>query len=158
VGARGELVAAPTEGDGVTEESDPYADLKRHRWPDGMPAPPRRAAVPRKRRHFIKVPDFWVERLAGARHIATYRVALHLLYRSWRTGGQPVVLPNSVLAMEGVALRTALLAALKPHPEAARDVSRVLHELESQAAEQIKRDAANGKRVVPPPIEGEVLQ
>jgi hypothetical protein len=94
------------EGDGVTEESDPYADLKRHRWPDGMPAPPRRAAAPRKRRHFIKVPDFWVERLAGARHIATYRVALHLLYRSWRTGGQPVVLPNSVLAMEGVARGT----------------------------------------------------
>ena len=31
--------------------------------------------VQRRRRHFIKVPWSWVDRLAGARHIATYRYA-----------------------------------------------------------------------------------
>jgi hypothetical protein len=85
---------------------DPYAHLKRHRWPDAMPPPPRRTVALRKRRHFIKVPLLWFERLAEARHIATYRVALHLLYQTWKMGGQPVPLPNGPLIAEGIARGT----------------------------------------------------
>jgi len=85
---------------------DPYAHLKRHRWPDAMPPPPRRTMASRKRRHFIKVPLLWVERLAEARHIATYRVALHLLYQNWKMGGQPVPLPNGPLIAAGIARGT----------------------------------------------------
>jgi hypothetical protein len=64
------------------------------------------AAVPRKiqkrRQHFIKVPWTWVERLVTARHLGTYRVALHLLYQHWKSSGRPITLANSVLATEGV--------------------------------------------------------
>ena len=65
------------------------------------------AVVPRKiqrqRRHFVKVPWSWIERLAGAHYIASYRVALHLLYQHWKNGGQPILLANGMLRREGVA-------------------------------------------------------
>src|SRR5262245_1463276 len=68
------------------------------------------AVVPTKiqerRRQFIKVPWTWVERLAAARHIATYRVALHVLYRNWKGGSRPFTLANGALAAEGVARGT----------------------------------------------------
>ena len=70
----------------VTTTDDPYADLKRHRLTPEMARlaamPPRRTGVPRNQRHFVRVPVLWVERLAEARHLATYRLALYLLYRS----------------------------------------------------------------------------
>ena len=47
-----------------------------------------------------------------------------------------------------LALRSALLAALRLHPAAARDVARVLHELESKAAKDIRANPANGKALV----------
>jgi hypothetical protein len=47
--------------------------------------------------------SFVVRRLAGARHIATYRVALHLLYRTWKEGNQSVTLPNRALVADGVS-------------------------------------------------------
>ena len=51
------------------------------------------AVVPRKiqkrRQHFVKVPWTWIERLATARYIATYRVALHMLYRHWKRAANP---------------------------------------------------------------------
>src|SRR5262249_46757474 len=43
-------------------------------------------------------------------------------------------------------LRTALLAALKPHPAAAADVARVLHAIESKAAGEIAREAGGVRR------------
>jgi hypothetical protein len=45
-----------------------------------------------------------------------------------------------------LALRSALLLALKPYPEAARAVGTALHQLETQAAEAIKARGAEGKR------------
>jgi hypothetical protein len=64
----------------------------------------RRASEPRnvreQQKHFAKVPALWVERLAKARHIATYRVALHVLYQNWKRGGAPFALSNR--AVEGV--------------------------------------------------------
>jgi hypothetical protein len=87
---------------------DPYADLKQHRLTPETLA--KLAGVPRKirkrREHFVQFPWPWVERLAKARYIATYRVALHVLYRHWKAGGEPFTLSNSMVATEGVARGT----------------------------------------------------
>jgi hypothetical protein len=104
VAARDE--AAGSTGNGITVERmsnnvDPFElknlALPREHW----------AVVPRKiqqqRRHFIKFPCIWEERLAHARCIATYRVALHLLYRHWRAGGRPFSLANELLKTAGVS-------------------------------------------------------
>ena len=84
---------------------DPHADLKQHRATPEMLT----GFVPKKtrkqRQHFVKVPWRWVERLAKARHIATYRVALHVLYRHWKGGGLPFALSNTAVAGEGVRPR-----------------------------------------------------
>jgi hypothetical protein len=50
---------------------------------------------------FVIVPLAWVNRLVSARHIATYRVALHLLYLHWKSGGKPFTLSNK--AVKGVS-------------------------------------------------------
>ena len=80
---------------------DPFAELKRHRL-----TPEMRAVVPRKiqkrRRHFIMVPLTWVERLIGATG-QTYRVALLLLYMSWKNRGAPTKLPNGMLRIDGIS-------------------------------------------------------
>jgi hypothetical protein len=83
-------------------KDDPY--LARITFPDG--AVVRRAVVPEKvrkrRQQFVRVPWMWIERLANARHIATYRVALHVLYRHWKCGGVPFTLSNTAMVAEGV--------------------------------------------------------
>ena len=88
-------------------EDDPHADLKQHIMTPEMQAT--LVVVPRKvqkrREHFVKVPRTWVERLATARYTATYRVALHILYRHWKDGGKPFALPNGMMSREGVERR-----------------------------------------------------
>ena len=86
-------------------EDDPQTDLRQHRiTPETIKAI---RIVPEKirkrRQHFIKVPWTWVERLAKARHIATYRVALHVLYRHWKGGGLPFTLSNVAVVDDGVS-------------------------------------------------------
>jgi hypothetical protein len=90
----------------VKHEDDPF-DLEKLRLrPE---ADENWAVVPlkirRRRRHFVKVPWAWVEKLAEARYISTYRVALHVLYRDWETHGEAFTLSNGALAMEGVSRR-----------------------------------------------------
>ena len=86
-------------------EDEPYADLKKHRITPEMMA--KLDVVPRKiqkrREHFVRVPWAWIERLAKARHIATYRVALHVLYRHWKDGGKPFTLSNTAMGDQGVS-------------------------------------------------------
>jgi hypothetical protein len=64
-----------------------------------------RAVVPRKiqkrRRHFIRVPWTWMERLNGASG-QTYRLALCLLYMDWKDRGQPIKLANGMLRIDGI--------------------------------------------------------
>jgi|SRR5262249_41924429 len=89
----------------MMDADDPYADLKRHRL---APEILERLAVVsqpirKRRQHFIKVPWGWVERLAAARYIATYRLAHHVLYRHWKGNGQPFTLSNGMVAIEGVS-------------------------------------------------------
>jgi hypothetical protein len=58
-------------------------------------------AAPRKaskwQKLFVRVPWAWVDRLKDARHISTYRVALHVLYEFWRNGGRAILLSNAAL-------------------------------------------------------------
>jgi hypothetical protein len=64
------------------------------------------AEVPKKiqkrRKGLIMVPGLWQEQLTKAQHIATYRVALHILRRHWESGGKPFKLSNGAVALEGV--------------------------------------------------------
>jgi hypothetical protein len=80
-------------------EDDPYADLKRHRWPPDASLPPYRPKPrpPKQQQHFVRVPIVWVDRLERTRVAASYRVALHLLYRSWKMGSRCIDLPNGRL-------------------------------------------------------------
>ena len=86
-------------------EDDPYADPKQHRMTPEMMA--KLAVVPRKiqkrREHFVRVPWPWIEQLAKARHIATYRVALHVLYQHWKGRGKPFTLSNTAMRDQGVS-------------------------------------------------------
>jgi hypothetical protein len=81
---------------------DPHADLKQHRATPEMLAGSVPKKLQRQRQHFIKVPWRWAERLAKAHHIATYRLALHVLYRHWKGGGLPFTLSNTAVVDEGV--------------------------------------------------------
>jgi hypothetical protein len=58
------------------------------------------------RRHFVRVPWVWVERLQTARRVSTYRLALLLVYEHWRTGARPVVLSNVFTHAEGLSRRS----------------------------------------------------
>lgn len=75
----------------------------------GDPAPETRAVVPRKIKkrgeHFVMVPWSWIERLNGATG-QTYRVALILLYMSWKGRGATVKLANGMLGIDGVSPRS----------------------------------------------------
>jgi hypothetical protein len=55
-----------------------------------------------RRKHFVKVPWNWVERLAGTGG-QVHQVALHLLYLHWKGKGAPVKLSNRALNMYGVS-------------------------------------------------------
>jgi hypothetical protein len=51
----------------------------------------------KRRKHFIKVPWTWHERLVEARHTATYKVAAQILYQYWKNNGEPFTLGNNAL-------------------------------------------------------------
>jgi hypothetical protein len=85
---------------------------------------PQRGSQPGK---FVKVPELWREQLCKVRaHGSTYRVALHLLHESWRTGNEAIKLTNVALAKVGVGregkaialkeLRRAGLVAVEQRP------------------------------------------
>jgi len=94
----------------MSESDDPELDLlKRCRLAPESEEVVRIDSVVRKqrRKHFVKVPGLWVERLSDARHIATYRVAMRVLARYWQRK-EVFPLPNNI---EGVS-RWAKWAAL----------------------------------------------
>jgi hypothetical protein len=89
---------------GMTRKTDPL-HLDNLRLPPEM-VRQHRAVVPKKiqkqQQHFVKVPWPWVERLRDARYIATYRVALYLLYQHWKGSGAPITLSNTATIAQGV--------------------------------------------------------
>ena len=62
----------------------------------------------RRRRRFIIIPEMWIERLEGTRHVSTYRVALRILQRTRQCEGQPFPLPNNIGGVSRWAKSTAL--------------------------------------------------
>jgi hypothetical protein len=80
--------------------------------PDGIPE--RRVSigtVPKRTKHFIRIPMSWHEALRDATG-RTHYVAQRLLYLHWRQRGQPVKLANKLLGIEGVS-RQAKWRALR---------------------------------------------
>jgi len=113
----------------MTSDNDQF---DRSQFPADVGQIPEKPAHRRRRRNqkFVMVPNLWAEQLAGMRaHGSTYRVAFHLLERSWRSGIRTVRLSNSSLAKLGVGregkanalreLRKAGLIAVEQHPRKA---------------------------------------
>ena len=97
----------------MSETDGPDLDLfKQCRLAPGFEAESTRrvdsAIDKRRRKRFVIFPQLWIERLASARHIATYRVALRVLQRNGQTRGKTFPVPNNI---EGVG-RWAKSAAL----------------------------------------------
>ena len=85
---------------------DPHADLKQHRLtPEARRLAKSRAKPAGAARPFVRFPCLWKEELTKARHIASYRVALHLLHETWKTDRKTVELSNEALRTEGVSRR-----------------------------------------------------
>lgn len=57
---------------------------------------------------FVRVPMSWKERLTRAKHAAALKLALELLFESWRTGELTVVLSTAMAARAGVQRRSKL--------------------------------------------------
>jgi hypothetical protein len=89
---------------------DPFDDLDNLRLtPEDIAAIQARAApTPRRRRQqpFTKFPRSWENRMQTVRHASSYRVALYLLYQTWKADEhliRPIRLSNTALAELGVS-------------------------------------------------------
>jgi len=78
-------------------DDDPF-DLGNLRLPpEQVQAPGTPRKIANRRKHFIQVPFYWVERLAGASG-QTWHLAMHLLYLHWKKGrSTPIKLANGML-------------------------------------------------------------
>jgi hypothetical protein len=89
----------------MTNGKDDSFDLKKLVLPPEI-VRERRGIEPKKiqkrRAYFVKVPWVWVEQLDGAAG-QTYRLALCLLYLHWKSGSEPIKLPNSMLKIDGIS-------------------------------------------------------
>jgi len=85
------------------------------------------------RRQYVQFPWAWVERLQAAKRISTYRLALLLVYESWRSGGKPIVLSNVLSTAEGLSRRSKW---------------RALAELEALGLVEIERQQRRSPRLV----------
>jgi hypothetical protein len=81
---------------------------------------------------FVRVPMVWKERLANAKSAAAIKLALELLFESWRTGELTLVLSNALARRAGVTRQT------KP---------RGLRELERLGLIKVKRQGRRAPRV-----------
>ena len=58
------------------------------------------------RRNFTRVPREWELRLLQAKRIASYRLGLEILYRSWRAGNEPIAVTNAVTNAANLSARS----------------------------------------------------
>jgi hypothetical protein len=88
--------------DSMSVDKDDEWDLAKLRV-----APIKQTAVPvptkirNRRKHFVRLPMTWYDRMKGA-HGQTYRVAWFLLYLHWKGNGGPIKLANGMLKIDGV--------------------------------------------------------
>jgi hypothetical protein len=96
------------------DPDDPHADVKKHALTPEVRAMIDRAYLEKKAKAkakrasrpnvgFVKVPLVWAERLAQARYIGTYRVALWVLYLHWKRKAPTFPLANGELGGWGVS-------------------------------------------------------
>jgi hypothetical protein len=86
-------------------DDDPY-DLKRLRIdPATLSTPPVPAKIRKRRKQFIMLPMWWIEKLGEAPLAtgATWCVACHLLHLDWKHHGKPFKLPNGMLKYDGIS-------------------------------------------------------
>jgi hypothetical protein len=89
------------------KSADPF-DLNRLRIEPGklLQSPRQHRPKPPKakkwRRHYVRVPWEWVERLQSAKSISTHKLALLVIYEHWKNGGKPLVLSNVLAADVGL--------------------------------------------------------
>jgi hypothetical protein len=62
-----------------------------------------RERLQRRRKHFVRVPMAWVERLARARRVTTVTLAHYILYEHWKAGARPFRLANATLVHNGIS-------------------------------------------------------
>ena len=62
---------------------------------------------------FVLVPILWTERLQRARNLCTFKLALHLLFQHWKSGGKPVSVSNVVASRLGIGDKKARYRALR---------------------------------------------
>ena len=51
----------------------------------------------KRQKRFVKLPYLWIDRLAVAKRMATYRVAHHILRKNFERSGQSFPLPNGIV-------------------------------------------------------------
>ena len=104
--------------------------------PDGLDIEPRSDLSPRQpkkwRRHYVRLPWGWIDRLQAAKRVSTWRLAVWIVYEHWRSGGQPIVLSNVLSKAEGLSRRSKW---------------RALTELENLGLVQVKRHHGRAPRL-----------
>jgi hypothetical protein len=63
-------------------------------------------SVRKWRRHYVRVPWTWVERLQAAKRVSSWQLAVLLVYEAWRTGNSTIVLSNVFSGSEGLSRRS----------------------------------------------------
>lgn len=120
----------------MTNGSDKF-DLEQFRLPTSADAKTMAPSTQCRSRpgaqRFVKVPLVWKVRLDEARHLGTYKIAVELLFRCWKSGGKSVVLTNVATKQIGVP---------------ARSKSRALRELEQLGLIRVERHPRKSPEVV----------
>ena len=80
-----------------------YVPAPKTAGPEVPPGEVRHGPKRPRKGHFVMFPREWMERLSSAQHIATYRVALHLLHQRFKDRREMVRLSNGTMALGGVS-------------------------------------------------------
>jgi hypothetical protein len=72
--------------------------------PAALPVPHVPAKIRKRRRQFVMVPMWWVEKLGEAPLAtgSTHQVACYLWHLDWKNHGKPFKLPNGMLQYDGI--------------------------------------------------------
>jgi hypothetical protein len=91
----------------VTDEFDDIIEASRKLFPKPPLADPAGTGTAKhhnkRRDQFIIVPMAWKDRLTGAVHASTLKLALHLLHQYWKNDGEAIGLSNIALTSAGVS-------------------------------------------------------